>query len=74
MKFRWLLLFFSLLFCTTACGLGGSDVGNPLDESGPSSEELDVCEDDVFVCPGGSVLERDPELDCDFPLCPGDEE
>ncbi|GLE04914.1 hypothetical protein PINS_up013895 [Pythium insidiosum] len=28
------------------------------------------CYEDALVCPNGVVLQRDPQLNCEFPPCP----
>ncbi|KAJ0408954.1 hypothetical protein P43SY_002833 [Pythium insidiosum] len=30
----------------------------------------DGCYEDALVCPNGVVLQRDPQLNCEFPPCP----
>ena len=31
---------------------------------------IDACPEDAMLCPDGTVLARDPGLDCEFPECP----
>lgn len=74
------LLFYSCSFWFLVGCSGGLNTGNPDSpnvNARDGSQDVEFgeigagdCNDEVLMCPDGSTVERDPDLDCEFPDCP----
>lgn len=68
----WFRAFMLMIMLGLCIRCGGTDTGNPSKNSEPTNTGTPLigCHDDVFVCPGGSQVTRDPANGCQFRPCP----